>query len=501
MAISRFSRVIAELAPAEDNRPDAELLGLFLAVRDERAFRSLIYRHTPGVRAVCRGWLRSAADIDDATQATFLVLLRRAETIRDRSTVGRWLYRTAGYVARRLKQQINRAGPLPDDLPSRVESRAMAESEMLAGEIVRLPEPYRLAIQLHYMAGLSAAAAADRIGCPRSTVLTRLARGRRLLHRRLLARGVAPVVLVAPLATVFTAPPAWAAALARSTGPSFDPKLSARSRSLSDGVARTMLWKKLQFLAAAAMIATGLVGFVIGQWASADGPKKAGTDPDAAGALATRTARPDDAEPPVPGSRREAIIRMPVGTFVKEVDVPPYGSGRITFTYEADRVHSRYELAVMGGELEFTTDAEISMASTGTIYGVLTGFKVLHVKLPPEMKAKDLGGIDFAKAWPLVEPVVNDVVTDLPFSYSIRQSSGGLTIQNFRILLAGPNPLGKLGGFAAAGQSEAIGALAYFQAIGSAVEGTYASVDAEKEAPKQRSAPTKAKPFTLRKGH
>ncbi len=304
MPVSRISRVLADLAPAEDLRPDAELLSLFLAGRDQQAFTTLILRHTPGVRAVCRGWLRSTADIDDATQATFLVLLRRAETIRDPSAVGRWLYRTAGYVARRLKQQVNKTGPLPDDLPARLESRPCIGSAVVASEIVRLPEPYRLVIQLHYEAGLTAAAAADRLGCPRATVLTRLARGRRILRRRLLARGVSPAVLTVPFAA---APPVWAAALARAAvamrecGRVFDEKLSPRSVSLSEGVARTMLWKKLQVIAAVAMIATGLVGFVIGQWASADGPKKVGEAPASAAKARGRVARqsPTPDEPPV----------------------------------------------------------------------------------------------------------------------------------------------------------------------------------------------------------
>jgi hypothetical protein len=262
-----------------------------------------------------------------------------------------------------------------------------------------------------------------------------------------------------------------------------------------------MTWKKLQLLAAAAVAATGLVGFALGQWAVADGPKKSTQEPAAAtgqaatGALVGKAAAPNDAEPPVPGGRREAVIRMPVGTFVKEVDVPPYGSGRITFTYEGDRVHSRYELAIMGGELEFTTEAEVSMSSTGTIYGVLTGFQITKVKLPPEMRTEPVAGIDFVKAWPLVEPIVNDVMTDLPFSYSVRQKGDALTIQHFRVLLAGPNPLGKLGGFAAAAsqdKNEMMAVFAYFQAIGTAIEGTYAQTEPDKESPKKNRPATKS---------
>jgi hypothetical protein len=146
----------------------------------------------------------------------------------------------------------------------------------------------------------------------------------------------------------------------------------------------------------------------------------------------------------------------------------------------------------MGGELEFTTEAEISMASTGTIYGVLTGFEVTKIKLPPEMKA-ELGGVDLVKAWPLVEPIVNDVMTDLPFSYTVRQKSDALTIQHFRVLLAGPNPLGKLGALFAASQHNEAGAavLGYFQAIGTALEGTYSQAESDKEPTKKGRPMTK----------
>src|SRR6516165_7888363 len=102
-----------------DPRPDAELLARFLDHRDETAFEALLVRHTPAVRAACRGWLRSAADIDDAAQATFLVLVQRAKSIRDRAALGRWLYGVAARVARRLRQRQAVTCPVPENLPGR----------------------------------------------------------------------------------------------------------------------------------------------------------------------------------------------------------------------------------------------------------------------------------------------------------------------------------------------------------------------------------------------
>src|SRR6266851_305480 len=100
-----------------DPRSDAELLSRFLDYRDETAFEALLVRHTPAVRAACRGWLRSAADVDDAAQATFLVLVQRAGSIRNRAALGRWLYGVAANVARRLRQQRTASCPLPEDVP------------------------------------------------------------------------------------------------------------------------------------------------------------------------------------------------------------------------------------------------------------------------------------------------------------------------------------------------------------------------------------------------
>src|SRR4051794_36934795 len=119
MSSARFELVLAaaRVGQRRDPRADAELLTRFLDQQDETAFEVLLVRHTPAVRATCRGWLRSAADIDDATQATFLVLVQRGGSIRNRALLGRWLSRVATNVARRLRGQRRSAQPLPDELP------------------------------------------------------------------------------------------------------------------------------------------------------------------------------------------------------------------------------------------------------------------------------------------------------------------------------------------------------------------------------------------------
>src|SRR3954465_5427264 len=114
MPSARLELVLAAAANGHrrDSRSDADLLTNFLHHQDETAFEVLLVRHTPAVRATCRGWLRSAADIDDATQATFLVVVQRGGSIRNRALLGRWLSRVAANVARRLRGQRRSAQPL-----------------------------------------------------------------------------------------------------------------------------------------------------------------------------------------------------------------------------------------------------------------------------------------------------------------------------------------------------------------------------------------------------
>jgi RNA polymerase sigma factor (sigma-70 family) len=491
-----------------DPRPDAELLARFLDHRDEAAFEALVVRHTPAVRAACRGWLRSAADVDDAAQATFLVLVQRGRSIRDRAALGRWLYGVAANVARRLRGRRAAFGPVPDDVPGR-EPPAADDGlrDLLAEEVGRLPEKYRLPVQLCYWAGLTTAEAAARLGWPRGTVLTRLAWARGRLQKTLARRGVAPAAVAAGLAGA-TVPPAsakWVCGTARAAkalraGESpAAAGASGRAVALTEGVVRAMTWDRLKYVALAALVAVGGIGFGFRPWAAAsdkpgDGHRFAAGDADPRGPRVRESADPpaagpkaDDGKPGSGGRRREAVIRLPAGTFVKEVDAAPYGSGRLTWTYEDERVQGLIEGSVMGVEFEVTTEAEYSLSSNGTIYGILTSVRVTHLRLPEGGELGEaLGELrPFVGLWPAVEPVVNEVTTDLPFSYQFRLQGDRLIISNFRMLLAGPNPLGKLGGLAA---GEDIGAaLTAFQALGTAIEGTYAAPDArDKPAPARR---------------
>jgi RNA polymerase sigma factor (sigma-70 family) len=508
----RLNTILGAAIPLlrRDPRPDAELLARFLDYGDETAFEALLVRHTPAVRAACRGWLRSAADIDDAAQATFLVLVQRAGSIRDRAALGRWLYRVAVNVARRLRQQQPTCRPMPAEVPGREPAADHDLRDLLDEEVARLPEKYRLPVQLCYAAGLTTAEAAQRLGWPKGTVLTRLAWARERLQRCLARRGVSPAVLAGLAGTV---PPAisgrWVRATARAARgilagePPASAGVSELTASLTEGVVRAMIYDRLKYMALAALMVVGLAGFGIHHWASAsNGP---GEDPQTAfqpppqipPPAGKGAAKADETQPSTTVRRREVVIRLPAGAFVKEVEAAPYGSGRLTWTYEDERVLGLIEGSVMGVEFELATEAEYSLSSTGTIYGLITSVRLNHLRLPdgePFAQLKPFVGL-----WSAVEPLVNEVLIDLPFSYHCRVQGDRIVISNFRILLAGPNP--KMGLVVERAGKEAFYLLAAFQALGTALEGTYLAADAkEKTVPNKRPLFLKPREATDAKG-
>lgn len=476
----------------QDPRGDAELLARFLDQRDEAAFEALVVRHTPAVRAACRTWLRSPADVDDAAQATFLVLVQRGHAIRNRPALGRWLSSVAVNVARRLRRQQKVVSAVPENLPDRTPAEIDDLTDLLHEEIARLPEKYRLPVQMCYAAGLTTAQAAERLGWPKGTVLTRLAWARARLQKRLASRGITPATLAAMLAGLavpavrssWIAQTVQAALKLRAGAPASSLGVSGRTLSLTRGVVRAMVYDRFKYVIVAALLAVGLGGLGLGHWAAAshDGPERKARagDPDARGAIQRPTVRDREAEeseppppnkegrPSVPGRRREAVIRLPQGTFVREVDASPYGWGRLTWTYEDERVLGIIEGSVRGCEFEVATEAEYSLSSTGAIYGLVTSVQLNHLRL-----SEEVGLEEFRPFVAAAEPLLNEMVLDLPFSYHFRVQGDRLIISNFRMLLAGPNPLGKLGGLASG--SNGLEALSYFQALGTAIEGTYSS--------------------------
>jgi len=172
---------------------DPALLDRFVQAQDQTAFAELVRRHGPIVWAACRRVLDDGHAAEDAFQATFMVLVRKAGSISRRELLGNWLYGVAFRIARKARgaaarrrsregQVIDVPTPPPEDMR---DLRLVVDDE-----VNRLPDRYRLPIVLCYFQGKAYEEAARLLGCPAGTVSGRLARARELLRERLARRGL-----------------------------------------------------------------------------------------------------------------------------------------------------------------------------------------------------------------------------------------------------------------------------------------------------------------------
>jgi zinc protease len=293
---------------------EAQLLERFLARGDETAFEAILLRHGPMVLGVCRRVLDDPNDVEDAFQATFLILVKKAGSIRERDVLGTWLYGVARRVAVRAKvnarkrRSHERSGAGEATVADLGANRAEATElrSLLDDELGRLPERYRAPIVLCDLEGQSHEQAAAQLCCPVGTVKSRLSRGRDRLRAGLVRRGLAPSAgLVAAALAAESAsamPPGLmgatigaatriAAGRAVAAG-----ACSAEVAALMKGVVRSMVFTKLRL---AAVAATAAALALAGAWAYArQSPKR--PEPQAAAPPAPVWATPE----PEPGSER-----------------------------------------------------------------------------------------------------------------------------------------------------------------------------------------------------
>src|SRR5579883_557673 len=184
----------------EDALGDAQLLERWVRQRDEAAFEVLLWRHGPMVLSLCRRLLHDDADIDDAFQAAFLTLVRKAASIRRREALAAWLYRVAYRIAIRLRREAaERARREQSAIEVLISTDADEVGErdlraVLDEEIDALPERYREAFVLCCLQGKTHAEAGRLLGRPTGTISCWLKRGRERLCVRLARRGFAPAV-------------------------------------------------------------------------------------------------------------------------------------------------------------------------------------------------------------------------------------------------------------------------------------------------------------------
>jgi RNA polymerase sigma factor (sigma-70 family) len=284
--MSTLLHTLTQLASTE--LTDGQLLGRYLTTRDAAAFETLVRRHGPMVLGVCRRLLPNLHDAEDAFQATFLVLVRKARTITPRDAVGSWLYGVAYRAAQKVRVAAARRRSKEVPMAQVPEPTTVAQGlwhdvlPLLDHELTLLPEKYRLPIVLCDLEGKTRKQAARQLDWPEGTVAGRLASARKMLAKRLARHGlpVSAGVLAAVLSesgTQAAVPLTMVIATVRAASGRV---MQAGISSVAEGVVRTMFLShlKLPVLVFVAFTAVAVgAALVVGRPQQADrsgGPDK-----------------------------------------------------------------------------------------------------------------------------------------------------------------------------------------------------------------------------------
>lgn len=253
--------------------PDAQLLARFAADRDEAAFTALVERHGPMILGVCRRILHDPNDAEDAFQATFLVLVKKAGSISRPQLLANWLYGVARRTALRARAEAAKRRARERQVAQMPAADAADEvlwrdlRPVLDDEISRLPARYRAPFVLCCLEGRTNQEAAESLACPKGTVLSRLSRAKERLRKRLTKRGVTlTAVACATLLTEQALSAAVPDALTQATAKAglaygAGGLVSTQVLSLAEGVLRAMYWTRLTLIAALVAAAGLTAGF------------------------------------------------------------------------------------------------------------------------------------------------------------------------------------------------------------------------------------------------
>src|SRR5262245_58116690 len=254
-------------AGARREGTDRQLLDCFVAHGDHGAFAELVARHGACVWAVCRRVLGQEQDAEDAFQAVFLILGRKAGAIRKRESVGSWLhgvaFRTAMKVrratTRRQARERHAGGAVPEPSPSD-QAAARELQRLLDEEVARLADKYRTPFVLCCLEGRTRVEVAQELGWNEGTVSSRLAQARALLQKRLAQRGFTlsavltacalaegKAAAAAPLALVHSA---VQAGVAGNAAAAFSPSVV----TLADGIVHALMVTKLKTVVVASLV-------------------------------------------------------------------------------------------------------------------------------------------------------------------------------------------------------------------------------------------------------
>ena len=310
----------------------AELLGRFRASGDEAAFAALVARHGPMVLATCRRILPQQADADDAFQATFLVLARRAGAIVDPDRLAPWLHGVARRVSVRARTVAARRrieGDEPGDVAAPPPRDDAELRSVLDEELARLPAKYRAPLVLCYLEGLTSDEAASQLAWPVGTVRSRLAGGRDRLRGRLARRGLDPAAgalpPVLPGALVVQSLQTATVRLALATAPGAVPSAVA---ILAQGVATSMGFSKIQMVLAVLALTTGVAAGAVLARRSEPAPV-GGVGPAAAADPPAPQPPPQQPTPPPTPPRDPNIHPLTVAGRALDTDGRPIAGAQI----------------------------------------------------------------------------------------------------------------------------------------------------------------------------
>jgi RNA polymerase sigma factor (sigma-70 family) len=269
-ALQQIRSLVAGAAAGQ--LPDQELLERFVRHADEAAFAALVQRHGPMVLRVCHRVLHDAHDAEDAWQATFLVLARKATSVRKQASIGSWLHGVAFHTAANLRRHLTRRQAreraTADRSPAANTETTWREVQLaLDEELQRLPEQLRAPLLLCYLEGKTRDEAARELGWSPGTLRGRLQRGRDRLRHQLNRRGLTLssallAALVSQDAMPAALPPSFEACTVKAatrtvTGQAVAGLVSTRVVTLVEGALQAM--KTKQKIAALLLI----VGFVV----------------------------------------------------------------------------------------------------------------------------------------------------------------------------------------------------------------------------------------------
>jgi RNA polymerase sigma factor (sigma-70 family) len=349
MAKEQLDRVVRHIRnlvrdPATSGLTDGQLLERFAAHQDQAAFETLVTRHAPLVLGVCRRTLHDHHDTEDAFQAVFLVLARKAGRLDRRAPLSNWLFTVARLVALKMRaknanrraQEAKRQPPGPSDPLAEITARELYAA--LDEELAQLAEKYRAPLVLCHLAGRTQDEAARQLGLSLATLKRRLEQGRACLRRRLTGRGLSlPAALLAALVSqpnrsaAGLEPLVYATAQAgllfnasRTAGP-----ISTRAGALARELLQTMLVSRLKTIGVALVgliLATSAVGFLSHAPVAADSRT---SDP-------VRTPTQESGPAPVRPARLERTDRagdpLPAGALVR------LGTVRFRHGFRVDRL-------------------------------------------------------------------------------------------------------------------------------------------------------------------